>query len=197
MGTPIGLSRWHEGRLRTFGKPEGLNDKRVRALTAMSDGSVLVSMFYEGLFQWNGSRFTQWAKQADVSPAPPGCLLQARNGKLWAGLAGGIVLCRAEGKWRQYGREQGLPANTVLRLVEGADGTIWAALGSGGLYSLAKGGDATAWQQAVFPNDGAISLVEDRDQNLWVATRARGLVRLKPKRVSVLPNPEWRNGRRA
>ena len=187
VGTPTGLSRWQDGRVRAFGKAEGLNDKRVRALIATAEGGVLVSMFYEGLFQWDGSRFVQLAKQPDISRAPPVCLLQDRKGNLWAGLAVGIVLCRTDGKWRQYGRNEGLPSNPVLHLVEAADGTMWAALGSGSVYSLAKRDSSAVWQKAVIPNDGAISLLEDREQNLWVSTRSRGLVRLKPKRVSVLP----------
>jgi ligand-binding sensor domain-containing protein/signal transduction histidine kinase len=187
VGTVTGLSRWQQGRLRTFGKAEGLNDRRVRALTPMREGGVLVSMFYESLFQWDGNRFVQWAKQADVSPAPPGCLLQDRKGRLWAGLAGGIVLCRTEARWRQYGRTEGLPPNNILALSEGADGTIWAAAGGGGLYKLASGNPAAVWQRALFANEGVISLLEDREQNLWVGTRSRGLARLKPKRVSVVP----------
>ncbi len=118
---------------------------------------------------------------------PPVCLLQDRGGRLWAGTARGAVLCYEDGQWRQYGREHGLPANTVLRLDEAADGTLWAALGGGGLYSLAKNSSPAVWQKADFPNDGVVSLLEDQEQNLWVGTRARGLTRLKPKRVSVLP----------
>lgn len=187
VGTPTGLSRWQNGHLGSFGKADGLNDKRVRALTAMREGGVLVSMFYEGLFQWDGSRFVQLAKQADISRAPPGCLIQDRKGNVWAGLAGGIVLCRTEGKWRQYGREQGLPPNNILRLVEAADETIWAAAGNGGLYELGGGRSAARWQKVGCPGEGAISLCEDREKNLWVGSRARGLARLKPKRVSVIP----------
>jgi len=187
IGTPTGLSRWEDGRLRTFGKADGLNDKRVRALVAMREGSILVSMFYEGLFQWDGSRFVQLPKQPDVSRAPPVCLLQDREGNLWGGLAAGIVLCRTGGKWRQYGREHGLPPNRVLRLIEGADGTLWAAAGGAGLYSLARGGSHAVWQKVAMPNDGALNLLEDRERNLWVSVRARGLVRLKPKRVTLCP----------
>jgi ligand-binding sensor domain-containing protein/signal transduction histidine kinase len=186
IGTVTGLGRCRNGRFSAFGRAEGLNDKRVRALVANRDSGVWVSMFYEGLFQWNGERFVMVSRQQGMPEAPPTCLLQDRSGNLWAGTARGTVFCCERGQWRRYGGEQGLPANSVADLDEGTDGTLWAAVG-GGLYSLAKSGASAVWRKADLPKAEVIALLEDRERNLWVGSRAHGLSRLKPKRVSVLP----------
>ena len=157
-------------------------------LAARAKGGIWVSTFYEGLFQWDGSRFvaTVEASRACRRRRPSACCRTAPEG-FGPGRLAEPCSVLSDGKWRQYGREHGLPPNPVLRLIEGADGTIWAALGGGGLYSLAKDSSPAVWQKVHFPNDGVVSLLEDQEQNLWVGTRARGLTRLKPKRVSVVP----------
>ena len=187
VGTVTGLSRYQNGQFRTFGKAEGLNDKRVRAIGSNRKGGIWVSMFYEGLFQWDGSKFLPIGQQQGLPQAPAiVSLMQDQTGKLWAGAGSGIVLCCENGNWRRYGPEQGLPPNAVRCLFEGADGTIWAALGTGGICSLAGGSASTVWQRADF-RGGVAALLEDREQNLWLGTIAQGLARLTPKRVSVLP----------
>ena len=92
VGTVTGLSRWAKRQFTTFGKAEGLNDKRVRALAASRKGGVWVSTFYEGLFQWNGSRFVMVRSPEGLPTAPPVCLLEDRSGNLWSGTARGAVL---------------------------------------------------------------------------------------------------------
>ncbi len=187
IGSVTGLSRARDGKFTTFGKPEGLNDKRVRDVAADRSGHVWVSMFYEGLFQWDGNRFVQVKRMQGTPEAPPVCLLPDRAGRLWVGTARGEVFCQEGSQWHSHGREQGLPANTVMALTEGADGTIWAAMGSGGLWSLPQDGQPAVWRNTDIPGNGVVSLLEDRDRNIWVGTRVGGLSRLKPRRVNVLP----------
>ncbi len=186
VGTITGLSRWSNGKFTTLGKPEGLEDKRVRAVAADSQGEIWVSMFYQGLLEWDGAKFTPVARPPELSPAPPLCLMQDRKGNLWAGLARGIVQCREQGQWRQYGNQDGLRPNNVLQLAERSDGVIWAALGNAGLYHFAGGCRDPGWRPALLENDAAISLLADREGTIWAGLRTRGLVRLKPKKVTVL-----------
>ena len=155
---------------------------------AMREGGVLVSMFYEGLFQWDGNRFIQWAKQPDVSP--PRRAASCRTAKAICGRAWPAASCsaapRANGGNTVASRD--CPPTPSCACWKRADGTIWAAAGKrrpllAGRWRLWP----PAGRRSAVANEGVISLLEDREQNLWVGTRARGLARLKPKRVSVLP----------
>jgi ligand-binding sensor domain-containing protein/signal transduction histidine kinase len=186
IGSVNGLSRWRDGNFTILGKAEGLEDKRVRAIVSDGNDGVWVSMFYQGLLHWDGTRFAPLAAEPEKLLGPPISLLLDRQGTLWTGHRG-IVSCLRNGKWRQYGRSEGLPPNRVGQMVEADDGSVWAAVGNGGLYLLTAGSNAPLWLNSGLDSGVLLSVATDREQNVWVGTRARGLARLKPKKFTVLP----------
>lgn len=185
VGTTTGLSRWHEGKFRALEIAAGIFEKRVRTLATDAAGKVCASIFYQGLLEWNDTKFAPVARPNTTPEAAPYCVLFDRRGNLWAGLPDGIVLCRTNGGWRQYGAADGLPT-TITCLAEGPDGSIWAGLGRGGLFCFPTNRAPYHCPEPRLLNEGVRSLWFDREGNLWVGTIAAGLIRLKPQKLSVL-----------
>ncbi len=185
IGTATGLNLWREGKFRTMGIAEGIFEKRVRVVANGAAGRTLVSVFYQGLLEWNGSRFTPVPRSANTPEAAPFCVLLDRKEYLWAGLPGGIVLCREKHEWREFGPNNGWPAGAVACLAEGSDGTIWAGVGRSGLAYFPSNRPPQLFREEALLKEEVKSLLVDREQNLWAGTAAAGLVRLTPRKVSI------------
>lgn len=114
-------------------------------------------------------------------PASVYCLLEDREGSIWAGSDVGVVWQWQAGLWRSYGETNGLPKSNIEALAQGSDDTIWAGTRSAGVYFFREGGfhPLAARTGSLSAQEAARRLLADReDGTLWVGTADAGMSRL-------------------
>ena len=116
-----GLFRLQGSKLTQFGKAEGLSASTVWVVQPDGKGSIWAGTS-DGLFRCTG-------QHCEKQVATQGWVLsvaQCRNGRLLLGSSNGLMIIQGE-KTQLITRDQGLPANTVLTVVEDEDENIWIA----------------------------------------------------------------------
>lgn len=137
-----------------------LTDPRVRSLAVTGDGSLWVGTA-RGLNRVDPlkGRVEQFRPRTRAGAALHGnyvsTLLTDRQGRLWAGtVGGGLALFEQQGTaWRgiaHFGRREGLPHDTIDKLLAGPDGAIWASTDGG----IARIDPATRAITLLKPADG-------------------------------------------
>jgi len=184
VGTATGLSLFQDGKAVRDEALSGLGTGLIRAVLRGRRDVMWISSSH-GLFEFVGGRLTECIGPLGDEKISAYCLLEDRDGNLWASIGDGKVLCRRNGVWGKYGEASGLPWAFVTSLEEGADGTIWAGSLDAGLYYLKEGCFQAITKQDGLSGDAIRSLLSDREGNLWVGTRSCGLTRLARRKVSV------------
>jgi signal transduction histidine kinase len=116
-----GLFRLQGSKLKHFGKVEGLSEGTVWVVQPDGERGILAGTS-DGLFHCTSQHCErQVATQGWVLSVAP-----CRNGRLLLGTSNGLVIIQGE-KTQLITRDQGLPANTVLTVVEDEDENVWIA----------------------------------------------------------------------
>ena len=103
----------------------------VHTLLDEPDGPLWVSVDPTALYRFDAEEeaFTDIRPTFGASE-PVGYvtdLLRARSGALWVGTTSGLERMDPGGRWRRYGRADGLPNTTIKGLLEDPAGHIWVA----------------------------------------------------------------------
>jgi signal transduction histidine kinase len=180
-----GLFRLQGGKLTHFGKVEGLSESTVWVVQPDGRGGMWTGTS-EGLFRCT-------AQHCEKQVATPGWVLsvaQCRDGRLLLGISNGLMIIQGE-KTHLITRDQGLPANTVLTVVEDEDENVWIATTNGIARITRKkldtflAGQTQELDPEVFTEaDGLksrdvlplnqVNVLRARDGRIWFAT-ARGI----------------------
>ena len=114
-----------------------------------------------------------------------GSLLVDRFGALWIGANGRLYRRGRAGHIDELGASDGIPPQSISRIVEGDAGSIWITPMGGGLIQIANEPDARPrvvrhiTTRDGFPAGGSSDLMQDSRGVLWVATDS-ALVRVSP-----------------
>lgn len=210
VSTTAGLARVHEGK--SIRVPE-LEDRQLRPLLALPDGSLLVGTDGAGLWRVSerGARATQIARTSRGLESDRVFSLahDADGGGVWIGTSGGGLarLDLATGSVRSLTRRNRLYDDVVFQVIDqGAGGDLWMT-SNRGLYRVSRDrvlaamngtpsdlsgivygttdGMPSAECNAAFP-----AAIRARDGRLWVAT-ARGVAVVDPasKNRNTVPPP--------
>jgi ligand-binding sensor domain-containing protein len=145
-------------------------------MTEDSEGSIWVATLYgdEPVFRFDGSLWRPPDLNYDdsaLSGVRPqiASMLQSKDGALWAGLHEDGILRLDGEEWTRFGPEEGVPQDTVWRILEGNDGVMWAAAGEGGL--LRFDADSGQWQRVEFQQAEApvYWISQLADDSLWAS----------------------------
>ena len=107
---------------------------------ARATGNAAIVSFLETSHKavWIGTSAGLFIEQQDTVKALPGawyinCLFEDRDGHIWAGTYyNGLVEYNAAGQVvKTYTREQGLPDNNVLGILQDEEGRLWISTGNG------------------------------------------------------------------
>jgi signal transduction histidine kinase/ligand-binding sensor domain-containing protein len=159
---------------------EGLPQSSAEALVQTRDGYVWIGT-QEGLARFDGARFVVFDKAStpELKHNRILTLLEDRRGRLWIGTEGGGLTVLEEGRFRTFGRTDGLSDDIVRALAEDAEGTLWI-----GTDVDLQSRDETAfrsWGASDGVPAAVRSLVVDAAGTLWAGT-GQGLVRRSGKR---------------
>ena len=131
-----------------------------------------------GLFRFDGVRFLPWQPPAgqQLPDKNINSLLVTRDGSLWIGTFGGLVILR-DGR---LARPPALHDQFVASLFEDREGTVWAASLSraGLLCAIRSGGAKCSGEDGAFGR-AVWTMYEDGSGTLWAGAES-GVWRLRP-----------------
>jgi len=183
LGTQEGLVRFDgvQFAVRDKGNTEALSSNHVGSLGQTPDGDLWIGTFGGGLVRCRGGRFSRVSlSDTTTNVEITSILTQDADSHVWVG-TDQLGLCQVAGdEVVRYGREAGLPSDTVTSLCRDRQGALWAGTPSG-LVCLLEGRHRTYTTRDGLPNDSITSLCDDREGGLWVGT-ARGLCHLQSGR---------------
>jgi diguanylate cyclase (GGDEF)-like protein len=200
VSTTAGLALVRGGKATTV---KELDDRQLRPLLALPDGSLLVGTDGAGLWRvtGDGARANLVAKTGRglASDRVFSLAADAAGGGVWVGTSGGGLarLDLATGSVRSLTRRDGLYDDVVFQVVDqGAGGDLWLT-SNRGLYRVGRDRVLAAMQGRKSDLSGAVygtidgmpsaecnaaspAATRTRDGRLWVAT-ARGVAVIDPR----------------
>jgi PAS domain S-box-containing protein len=176
-----------DGRWRTRAAPY-LGFRNITSLWFRDDGDLWAGTRDGLLFCEIDSRL--WTRWRYPDPDPHNRIheiLQTRDGTIWVGTEGGLVVHRSDGSVESIDQAGGIPLGTVLGLAEDRDGAIWVTgqLGRPGVCRW----DGTRWEW-FGPDQGLAGTVFhkvrlDRQGRIWLLG-----ISLSYPELGVEPGPE-------
>ncbi|MDX1530663.1 MAG: two-component regulator propeller domain-containing protein, partial [Rhodothermales bacterium] len=126
------------GRAMHYGpappKPGSNVAQMVDTLLPAPDGGAWVGVA-AGLYRFDPAAETFTNIRAAIEGEEPSgnvlTLLRGQDGTLWVGTSRGLERRDADGRWRRYGRADGLPNTFINGLLEAPAGYVWAATNRG------------------------------------------------------------------
>ena len=169
----------------TWTTREALPHNQVNAIVQTPDGYLWFAT-WEGLVRYNGLEFQVFDRRNVPALRDNGIrsLRVATNGALVMGTSRGGVTILDHGRWRTYGRAEGLGQDEVMDAALDDQGRLWVGTESAGVYVL-DGGKVTRHRAGgSLPSDVVYGLLPSRDGAMWVAT-AEGAVRFYGGRARI------------
>ena len=199
VGTRNGVLRYRDGRSVRYAEREGLPDGwiySIRELDRRGRPWELLVGTRKGIAAWDGSRWTQQARELARDPVMALLDTVGPGGQpqVWAATRGGGVLKREGGVWSAFRTEQGLCDNRAMSLLEVTDagGVRWLWVGTyHGLSRLRLDRAEATWEALGgerlpgLPSQLVYTLQKDARNRVYVFTN-RGVARLSPRH----PSPE-------
>ena len=155
---------------------EGLPQSSAEALVQTRDGYLWIGT-QEGLARFDGARFVVFdkANTPELRHNRILALLEDQRGRLWLGTEGGGLTVLQEGRFRTFGRADGLGSEIVRALAEDADGTLWVGTDAG-LQSRDERSFQGWGASEGLPAGPVRAVAVDPSGTLWAGT-AEGLFR--------------------
>jgi ligand-binding sensor domain-containing protein/signal transduction histidine kinase len=167
VGTHGGLNRLQRKQLFVFGQEEGLGYGPVQSLAEVSPGVVWAGKPRDGLYRWEGRKFSRLAA-AGLSLGGPqvNALLLARDGSCWVAGARGLLHFKEPRNAASRAELSALAGRNVLALAEDQRGGVWVGTREGELWCLSQGNwtaQTNLWQThpitaIVHCGDGSVAL---------------------------------------
>lgn len=168
----------------TFITPGALKSLQVRTLAEDIEGSLWIAAS-SGLYRRLPNGEVQFYKPQKELPAQFD-LMAARDGRIWAATAIGLVRLAADPKPggivvdKVYTTKDGLSSNGLLAVFQSSDGTIWTGCANG-ISRYLPGVDQSfrSFGAADGLTDPAITtFAEDHNGSIWIGTDTGGATRL-------------------
>lgn len=177
LGSQTGLARFDGVRFETLENIRPSTPPNLWIRTALEDSkhALWIATSDAGIYRMEGDTFTHFSKTEGLASDSVSCLVQAKNGDIWACTDAGIARIH-DAAVTMFATGQGLANNAVRSACQASDGTIWVAGDSASLSSF-DGSEFVSRQITKIPSDVSVRALECSDDGLWVGSAA-GLVRI-------------------
>lgn len=173
-----GLSRMHEGRVKTYRTKDGLPNDSVLTLLEDRAGRVWIGTEGGGLSSFENGRFTTFTMKDGLAGNDVFALAEDKSGNLWAGTHDGLTVI-SNGKCKTFHAGDGIPANYVRALFVDRDGALWIGTNGGGLGKYRDGKFQTFSRKDGLPSEAIFSIKQDGAGSIWIATIGAGIARYR------------------
>ena len=169
MGTGGGLNQLRRKAVASLAQEDGLGYGPVEGLARLNTGNILACKGTDGLFNYDGSRFTR-SSSATLNPVHVAA--PESPGAFWLGTGKGLYHCQSEQELKEVPPTNGEDVRALLV----TSNAIWAGTRNGTRWIKKD-----AWTQITnFPNRAPITaLAADPDGALWIGTEGDGLALYK------------------
>lgn len=181
VGTPNGLNRVRDERVRVFTTEDGLPDDFVRSLYADRDGSLWIGT-RNGLSHLVGGSFTSFSRMDGLGSDLIGTILRSRNGDLWIGTLGGLSRLQDD-RFVNFTRRDGLGSDAVTSLLEDSAGALWIGTQDGGLSRLRDGRIVALSPARTGLPETIFGILQGSAGDLWMSSR-RGIYRVSASELN-------------
>ncbi len=158
----------------------GLQRKKINCLLPVSANEVWVGTD-DGVFRWDGSKFTHVSLPASLNGGQVLTLLRDRDANVWIGTDRGLLRLSAAGialsDERDIRGDGGINA-----LFEDREGNLWVG-GERGLERIRNGAFVTYSKADGLPSENNGPVYTDADNRIWFAPIEGGLYWLKSGRA--------------
>ena len=188
ISAATGLWRYQEGRLEQVFGPRAFHGDAIGAMYVDREGSLWLGSIRRGLYRVRETKFQNLTYGVNMPAAQVLGTLRDGKGNVWMTSNSSVHVYGADGRWRSYGRAEGIPEGVVRSVDEDETGAIWVA-GDGGtvVFSPARGGK---WRPApVAARLPVRTIRKARGGGMWVAA-LDALYKVQGKAVSRTSYPE-------
>ena len=178
------MFEWSGTRITEM-QPPGLNGREMVSLSVDGSGAVW-AIAGRDIWQWRESQWTPVALPPETTASFRG-IKTGRDGSVWVWSEAGIWRL-AHGEWiraKVAGPPDGNKFKPYAELID-ANGRAWfGTLGEGLVVVSADGHVTVLTAEHGLPSNYIRCLALDHEGNVWAGTQ-RGLVRIRPKRLTVV-----------
>jgi len=148
---------------------DGLPHNLVRCIFQTRDGYLWVGT-QQGLARFDGLTFTVFNQHntPEISSTIITSFAETRDGSLWVGTSVGLLRYQ-DGRFKAYGRADGLKADTVNSLCVAPDGSLWIG-GREGITRWINGKFINDIDTSAFDMRGMRFVGVDRHNAIWIAS---------------------------
>jgi ligand-binding sensor domain-containing protein/signal transduction histidine kinase len=153
---------------RVWQSADGLPEDFAQALARTHDGYLWIGTS-GGLVRFDGVRFVVFNKENQPALLDDSfyTLLVSRDGALWGGTQGGGLVRHKDGRFRVFGRAEGLTNGFVRVIFEDRAGTLWVGTDRG-LFRMQNESLIRVDDQNGLPSINVHSICQDRRGRLLV-----------------------------
>ena len=180
----IGLTRWNDGKFRTFYRKAGVADghwkNTVSSLFLDRDNTLWIG-YIDAVARFENNRIVELGGALARIKGEVHVMHRDRSGGLWFGCEGAY---RLHGNTlTHYSAQDGLAAGDIRAIEEGPTGAIWFAADHG--LSCYRDGKFFTYRKADGLSSEHISAIYlDQEGALWIGTAGEGLNRYKDGRFA-------------
>lgn len=143
----------------------------ARSLLALPNGDLWVGFFSGAVTLLRNGQATNYTQRDGVPNGKVCCLVQDREGTIWAGTNTGLA--RLEGsRWKEVGNDWNFPGKSASALFLDRNGTLWVATEST-LVSLPAGG--RKFQSTSIHIGQVLQITQAPNGKLWMAETSRSV----------------------
>ena len=137
-----------------------------------------------GLARFDGVRFDVFdsVRVPEALTAPEFfCLLESPDGTFWIGSYWGGLIAYKDGRFRKFGKAEGLTDERVVSIERDRNGFLWLGTPDG-LFRMKDGKFKRYWKEDGLPGRVVWAIEEDHNGKLWLATVGGGLYQRQNER---------------
>jgi ligand-binding sensor domain-containing protein/serine phosphatase RsbU (regulator of sigma subunit) len=169
VGTMGGVSRYDADQFRTFGRAEGLTEKRVYSLSVGAGDSLWIGTWAGGVNLLAGGRLSHIDRDDGLLDNDVTVLSHDSQGRVWVGNARGVSLIDGTSvtAFAEYPDE----SRVTWAIAEDDEGAIWIGSGrDGGLVKYTDGELVTYTAADGFAQNTVRAILPAKDGRIWFGT---------------------------
>lgn len=168
VGTNGGLIRFRSAPFRSYERVDGLSDDFVRGLVEGQSGRVYVATS-RGISCIDGEKVSECLDHPQLRSDSFLSVEQDRDGGLWMGTISNGVMHYANGEFKHYTEEQGLPDMDIRSIEATRDQGVWFGTVLG-LVQIEEGQTQSFTESDGLTDNFVMAVHEDQNGLIWVGT---------------------------